>query len=108
MIPDARLLRGSGMARVTSPDYAGKTYAYRGIPGWNPAALGPMPTPAQEREARHARFAEFRASGLGVRAAARAAGLKDESGSWYERQRKRRRAPGVPDADGVQPPREGT
>ncbi len=91
MNQDERLLRGSGIAQQVSVGW--KPYRRFGKP-WDPAGLGPMLTPEQEREARHAEFARLRARGLGVPAAARAMGLAAGSGRWYEAQRKRQAAGG--------------
>jgi hypothetical protein len=84
-----RLLRGSGMSQqVGQPSW--KPYHRFGDKSWDPAALGPIPTVEQEREARAAEFARLRESGLGVYASAAAVGLANATGRLYERERKHR------------------
>lgn len=85
-----QLLRGSGVAQQV--EVIRKPYRYNGEPGWDPATLGPIPTGEQEREARVAEFARLRESGVGVRAAAAAVGLAEDTGRSYERQRRQREA----------------
>jgi hypothetical protein len=92
VIQGERLLRGSGIAQQVIVTEDWKPYRWGGRPGWDPAQLGPLPTPAQERQAKHAEFARLRSGGLGVGAAAVAMGLTAESGRWYEAERKRRAA----------------
>jgi DNA-binding XRE family transcriptional regulator len=95
------------------PDPFGGTapYRYRGIPGWDPAKLGPTPVAPVDREwrttdsaraAQAAQAAERRAGywrhrelGLCVKAAATAAGIAVGTARQYERERKREEGCGV-------------
>jgi hypothetical protein len=89
------------------PDPFGETapYRYRGIPGWDPAELGPIQVAPVDREWRttdraravqSAQAAERRAGywrhrelGLCVKQAATAAGIAVGTARQYERERKR-------------------
>lgn len=94
---------GTGFGGRPDPFAGGDTYRYRGIPGWDPAKLGPMPvavprggqwTTGRARaartaasEARQAEFGRHRASGLSVEEAAAATGVSVGTALRYERQR---------------------
>lgn len=89
------------------PDPFGGTtpYRYRGIRGWDPAKLGPIPVAPADREwrttdraravqaaqaaGRRAEYWRHRELGLCVKAAAAAAGIAIGTARQYERERKR-------------------
>lgn len=81
------LLRGSGMAQQVDLG-GGKRYEYQGKRGWDPAQLGPMLTPEQERAANEAEYARLRASGLGVFEAGRRMGVTEHAARWFEHKRR--------------------
>ena len=71
-----------------------KPYRYQGNRDWDPAELGPIPTPSQRRDARAAEFARLREQEqpLSVAEASRRIGVEPETGRGYERARLRRGA----------------
>jgi hypothetical protein len=69
-----------------------KPYRYQGNQGWDPAGLGPIPNPAQRRDARAAEYARLREEGLSVAAASRRLNVTPDTGRGYERARRGRGA----------------
>lgn len=95
-------LNGRGMASQVPP-LAERPYRYRGIPGWVPGGLGPLPArPASggahkqrdEAAARRERFAALRKDGLSVAEAGAEVGISFETARRYEALRRRERASG--------------
>lgn len=89
------LLRGTG-AGASQPNGRGewRPYEWGGKPGWDPAALGRMPSPSEEKQARMAEFARLRAEGLTIGEAAKAVGVGEDAGREYERHLKQERERG--------------
>jgi hypothetical protein len=67
-----------------------KPYRYQGRQGWDPASLGPIPNPAQRRDARAAEFARLREQEqpLTVAEASRRLNVTPDTGRGYERARR--------------------
>jgi hypothetical protein len=73
-----------------------RAYRWRGKPGWNPAAMAPMPAPAKggsnanratTYRARLSQFFLLRELGMSVPAASARLGVTRERGGQYERMR---------------------
>jgi hypothetical protein len=99
-MPGRRLLRGAGPAQQVVVDELAKPYRYRGIPGWDPAAV---PAPRASREAprlprgqarqrageRMAEFGRLRAAGVDPATAGTLVGVSGSHARKYEQRRKR-------------------
>lgn len=80
------LLRGSGIAQQVEVGW--RPYFRFGDVNWDPAALGVMSSPAEERAARAEKFDLLREAGLSVPEAGAALGMTPESARWHERRRR--------------------